>query len=298
MFNFLANETVSSVASDISSSADTSSSSGSSVLDVVLNWLAEHGVKLLIGIIFLLIFYWIVTFISSRILRRITKKKNIDPQVARTINKVVNVILKIIALLAFLGYVGIDTAGVGALISSFGVVIGLAVQGSLSNFAGGIVIVVMRPFKLGDFIEAQGYSGTVEEIHMFYTFINTPDNKVVMLPNGALSNDKIVNYSRNKLRRVDITYSISYDASLEKAKEVLKDVIEKEPLVLKNPEYSIKLSNMADSSLDITIKVWAKNENYWTVYFNLMENGKKALDDNHIEIPYNQLDVHVINKDK
>lgn len=298
MFNLLADETVSSVASDISSSADTSSSSGSSVLDVVLNWLAEHGVKLLIGIIFLLIFYWIVTFISSRILRRITKKKNIDPQVARTINKVVNVILKVIALLAFLGYVGIDTAGVGALISSFGVVIGLAVQGSLSNFAGGIVIVVMRPFKLGDFIEAQGYSGTVEEIHMFYTFINTPDNKVVMLPNGALSNDKIVNYSRNKLRRVDITYSISYDASLEEAKEVLKDVIEKEPLVLKNPEYSIKLSNMADSSLDITIKVWAKNEDYWTVYFNLMENGKKALDDNHIEIPYNQLDVHVINKDK
>ena len=164
------------------------------LLQTVAGWLMQNGIKLIIGLIVLFIAFKVVNFVAKRLQRRLDKK-NVDKTIANVTVKALKIVLKIMVFLLFLGYVGIETAGIGTIIGSVSVCIGLAVQGSLSNFAGGIVILVMRPFKLGDFIEAQGHSGTVTDIKMFYTYLNTPDNKVVMIPNGTLGNGDIINYS-------------------------------------------------------------------------------------------------------
>ncbi len=299
VFSFL--ENVSSETSEVVSSsqpvAEDNPSSFETMITTAVNWLTEHGLKLLIGIVCMIILFMIINFLfKKRFVNRLIKKKKTDKFIANAIAKAIRISLKAIVIVVFLGYVGIDTAGVGAVISSLGVVLGLAVQGSLANFAGGIVILVMRPFKITDFIEAQGYSGTVEEIHVFYTYLNTPDNKVVMIPNGALANGNIVNYSRKELRRVDMVFSISYSSDVEKAKKIMKDVLSNHKLVLKDPSPTVELNTMNQSSLDFVCRPWVKNSDYWTVYFDVTTQVKNAFKEEGIEIPYNQLDVHIIDK--
>lgn len=262
------------------------------LLQTVAGWLMQNGIKLIIGLIVLFIAFKVVNFIAKRLQRRLDKK-NVDKTIANVTVKALKLVLKIMVFLLFLGYVGIETAGIGTIIGSVSVCIGLAVQGSLSNFAGGIVILVMRPFKLGDFIEAQGHSGTVTDIKMFYTYLNTPDNKVVMIPNGALGNGDIINYSKEEERRVDLVFSVDYSTDLKLAKEIIEREIENHQLILKDKEYFVRLGEMAASSLDIKTRVWVKNSDYWTVYFDLLENVKKKFDENNISVPFNQLDVHI-----
>ena len=262
------------------------------LLQTVAGWLMQNGIKLIIGLIVLFIAFKIVNFIAKRLQKRLDKK-NVDKTIANVTVKASKLVLKIMVFLLFLGYVGIETAGIGTIIGSVSVCIGLAVQGSLSNFAGGIVILVMRPFKLGDFIEAQGHSGTVTDIKMFYTYLNTPDNKVVMIPNGALGNGDIINYSKEEERRVDLVFSVDYSTDLKLAKEIIEKEIENHQLILKDKEYFVRLGEMAASSLDIKTRVWVKNADYWTVYFDLLENVKKKFDENNISVPFNQLDVHI-----
>ena len=262
------------------------------LLQTVASWLMQNGIKLIIGLIVLFIAFKVVNFIAKRLQRRLDKK-NVDKTIANVTVKALKLVLKIMVFLLFLGYVGIETAGIGTIIGSVSVCIGLAVQGSLSNFAGGIVILVMRPFKLGDFIEAQGHSGTVTDIKMFYTYLNTPDNKVVMIPNGALGNGDIINYSKEEERRVDLVFSVDYSTDLKLAKEIIEREIENHQLILKDKEYFVRLGEMAASSLDIKTRVWVKNSDYWTVYFDLLENVKKKFDENNISVPFNQLDVHI-----
>ena len=262
------------------------------LLQTVAGWLMQNGIKLIIGLIVLFIAFKVVNFIAKRLQRRLDKK-NVDKTIANVTVKALKIVLKIMVFLLFLGYVGIETAGIGTIIGSVSVCIGLAVQGSLSNFAGGIVILVMRPFKLGDFIEAQGHSGTVTDIKMFYTYLNTPDNKVVMIPNGALGNGDIINYSKEEERRVDLVFSVDYSTDLKLAKEIIEKEIENHQLILKDKEYFVRLGEMAASSLDIKTRVWVKNADYWTVYFDLLENVKKKFDENNISVPFNQLDVHI-----
>lgn len=262
------------------------------LLQTVAGWLMQNGIKLIIGLIVLFIAFKVVNFIAKRLQRRLDKK-NVDKTIANVTVKASKLVLKIMVFLLFLGYVGIETAGIGTIIGSVSVCIGLAVQGSLSNFAGGIVILVMRPFKLGDFIEAQGHSGTVTDIKMFYTYLNTPDNKVVMIPNGALGNGDIINYSKEEERRVDLVFSVDYSTDLKLAKEIIEREIENHQLILKDKEYFVRLGEMAASSLDIKTRVWVKNADYWTVYFDLLENVKKKFDENNISVPFNQLDVHI-----
>lgn len=262
------------------------------LLQTVAGWLMQNGIKLIIGLIVLFIAFKIVNFIAKRLQKRLDKK-NVDKTIANVTVKASKLVLKIMVFLLFLGYVGIETAGIGTIIGSVSVCIGLAVQGSLSNFAGGIVILVMRPFKLGDFIEAQGHSGTVTDIKMFYTYLNTPDNKVVMIPNGALGNGDIINYSKEEERRVDLVFSVDYSTDLKLAKEIIEREIENHQLILKDKEYFVRLGEMAASSLDIKTRVWVKNADYWTVYFDLLENVKKKFDENNISVPFNQLDVHI-----
>ena len=225
-------------------------------------------------------------------------KKNVDETINRVIFGASKIGLKLLVLTILIAYVGIETASLSAVIASLGVGISLAVQGTLSNFAGGVIIIVMRPFKIGDFITTSDYSGTVEDIRLFYTNIVTPDNKVIMIPNGTLSNNIIVNVSAKESRRVDVVMPISYDADVEKAKKAIGDVIKKYDLVLKDPAPFIEVGEYADSSVNIYVRTWTKKENYWTVYYYLLKEIRKEFDRKGIEIPFNQLDVHITKEKK
>ncbi len=265
------------------------------ILNSVLTWLSTEGVKLVIGLIVLFIACQIINIIAKGFKKRMTKK-NRDKTITTVVYAIIRKGGKLLAFLGFLGYVGIDTAGIGTIIASLGVGIGLAVQGSLSNLAGGLIILIMRPFKIGDYIEAQGEGGTVEEIKIFYTYLITGDNKVVMIPNGSLANGNIRNFSAKEFRRVDLEFSISYDEDFEKAKKVIWNVLENTEHVLMDPQPFVRVKTHGESTINIITRVWTKNEDYWSVYFDLMEAVKTNFDNANIEIPYNQLDVHIKNK--
>ena len=263
------------------------------ILNDIIHWISTSGVKLLIGFIVLLIVFKMINIISKRIKRRL-ENKHVDRTIVEVTNSILRKGLKIIALIVFLGYVGIDTAAVGSIIGAIGVAIGLAVQGSLSNFAGGIVILVMRPFKLGDYIAAQDVEGTVEEIKTFYTTLVTADNKVVMLPNGTLANDIIINLTRKNIRRVDNSFQIAYQEDVEKAKKIMLEICEQQSLILKDPEVAIRLFYQ-ESGIELSLRTWVKTDDYWDVYYYLNEAVKLAFDKHHIQLSYHRLSVQIEN---
>ena len=265
-----------------------------SIIDTVVGWVTTAGVRLLIALLILFVSFKVINVIARKIEKKGDKDKY-DKTVMRTLAYIFRLGLKVAIGICLVGYVGIDTSGLTALVASFGVCIGLAVNGALSNLAGGVLILVTRPFKIDDFIEAQGYSGTVEDIHMVTTKIRTADNKVVYIPNGALSSGSIVNYSVKDTRRVDFTFSIGYGDDFEKAKSIVLDVCNSHELVLKDPAPMVRVSGHGASSINIVTRVWVKSGDYWTVNFDVLEAVKTAFDKNGIEIPYNQLDVHVKN---
>ena len=263
------------------------------MLNSIVTWLTTEGVKLVIGLVILFIGFKVANFISNKVRKRM-EKKNADKTITRVVFKLIRWVIKVFIFLVFLGYVGIDTAGIGTAIASCGVAVGLALQGSLGNLAGGIIILIMRPFKIGDYIEAQGEGGTVEDIKLFYTYLVTPDNKVAMVPNGVLANGNIVNYSAKELRRVDFEFAIAYAEDHERAKRAILEVIESNSLILTEPALPfVRVVNHGDSAIGIATRVWVKSENYWTVYFDMMEAIKAKFDAENIEIPFNQLDVNI-----
>lgn len=271
------------------------------VWQTVQNWLTTTGIRVVISIVIMIVSFSLINWLSKKIAKRADKKvesnKKIDKTIYRTLSYVAKVGLKVLVAIALIGYVGIDTSAITALIASLGVGVGLAINGTLSNFAGGILILITRPFKDDDYIDACGYSGTVEDIRICHTKLRTTDNKVVYLPNGKLSTSEIVNYTEKDLRRVDLTFSISYSDDFEKAKKVIEDVWNQNELILKDPAPSVRVSAQSASSIDLTAKVWCKNEDYWTVNFDMLEQVKTAFDQNGIQIPFNQLDVHIKNQD-
>ncbi len=263
------------------------------VVNKVIDWATTAGVKLLIALVVMFISFKIINAISRRIQKKGENGK-FDKTLSRTLAYVLKIGLKILVAICLVGYVGIDTSGLAALVASFGVCIGLAVNGAVSNLAGGVLLIVTRPFKVDDYIEAQGYSGTVEDIHMTNTKIRTPDNKVVYIPNGALSSGNIVNYSEKELRRVDFTFTIAYEADYSKAVKILTDICNAHELVLREPaEPMVRMSAHGDSAVEIATRVWTNNGDYWTVYFDILESVKAAFEKENIEIPYNKLDVNV-----
>ena len=261
----------------------------------VQDWVTNTGIKIVIAIIILIISFSIINAISKKIAKKADKKveenKKIDKTLYRTLSYVTKIGLKILVVLALIGYLGIDTSGVTALLASLGVGVGLAVNGTLSNFAGGVMLVFTRPFRVDDFIEALGVSGTVEDIHICYTKVRTPDNKMAYLPNGTLSTTQIVNYSEKDTRRVDADLSISYADDFEKAKKVILEVCKKNKKILNVPAPAINIVEHGDSAINISAKVWCKNADYWDVKFYMLEKVKVAFDENGIEIPFNQLEV-------
>ena len=264
------------------------------LLNTVVGWVTTAGVKVIIALIVMLITFKIINFIGRRI-EKTAEKKHADKTIMRTVAYIFKLGMKIVVAICLVGFVGIDTSGLTALVASFGVCIGLAVNGALSNLAGGVLIILTRPFRIDDFIEAQGYSGTVEDIHITNTKLRTPDNKVVYTPNGALSSGSVVNYSLKDTRRVDFVFSISYVADFCKAKQIISEIAEAHPLVLKDPAPFIRVSEHAASSINITTRVWTNSADYWTVNFDMLEAVKERFDAEGIEIPFNQMDVHIKN---
>ena len=278
----------------LSTSADSASVNWGALLNTLLNWCLNTGLKIVVSVIILLVSFRVVTVISRKIAKRGNKDK-LDKTMMKTLAYLFDIGMKVVIVICLVGYLGIDTSGLTALVASFGVCIGLAVNGALSNLAGGILIIVTRPFRIDDFIEAQGVSGTVEDIHMVCTKLRTTDNRVVYLPNGELANGNIINYSEKDTRRVDFTFSISYSADFEEAKKVILEIMSSHKLALQDPAPMARVSAHGASSIDITARVWVKRADFWALKFDVIEAVKKAFDEKGIEIPFNQLDVHVKN---
>ncbi len=264
------------------------------VLDMIITWATTAGIRLVIALVIMFVSFKIVNAVARRIQKSGDKGK-LDKTIARTFSYVFKIGFKCAIVICLVGYVGIDTSGLAALAVSVGACIGLALNGAVSNLAGGILIILSRPFKVDDYIEAQGHSGTVEDIHITYTKIITPDNKVVFLPNGPLSSGDIVNYSVKETRRVDFTFSIGYQNDYEKAKTIILDICNSHDLVLKDPAPMVRVSDHVESSINLVTRTWVNSADYWTVKFDITEAVKTAFDKSGIEIPYNQIDVHLKN---
>ena len=272
----------------------------STVMRRLSNWALNDGinagVKLIIGVLVIIIGFKLINKVSNKFLK-FAELKSIDVTLVKFLKSFINISLKCLLLLIIIGgYWDIELTGFAAILASAGVAIGLALQGSLSNFAGGFIILFLRPFKVGDYIQAAGFEGTVEQIGVFYTNLATVDNKLVMIPNGTLSNGSLINYTAKETRRVDLVFSVGYDTEILKVRRVLKDIVDKHNLILSKPEPFIGLVEHNASSLDFAVRVWVKTEDYWTVYFDLLETVKNRFDEENIEIPYPQMDLHFINQ--
>ncbi|WP_047548147.1 mechanosensitive ion channel family protein [Psychroserpens sp. Hel_I_66] len=254
--------------------------------------IVDFGPKVLAALAIWIVGAWIVKIIVNG-MRKAMNKQEFDPSLQKFLLNLTGWILKIVLIIVVLGTVGVETTSFAAVIAAAGLAIGLALQGSLANFAGGVLLMIFKPIKIGDFIEAQGQSGTVKEIEIFTTKLTTPDNKEVIIPNGSLSNGNIVNYSTEDLRRVDITFGVGYDSNIKQTKDVILGVIKSNEFTLEEPAPAINVSELADSSINFFTRVWVKKEDYWAVKFDLIERTKEAFDAAGIEIPYpHQVEIH------
>ncbi|MBN2457586.1 mechanosensitive ion channel [Candidatus Woesearchaeota archaeon] len=269
------------------------------MVDIISLWntIVENSILYLpkvIGAVFvLLIGLWVVGIIS-KIFDKSFARKKMEPSLRHFLTSLVRISLKILVFVTAISMLGVQMTSFIAIIGAAGLAVGLALQGSLANFAGGVLILLFKPFKVDDVIEAQGFLGKVNNIQIFNTILKTPDNKTVVIPNGHLSNGPITNYTTEEQRRVDFSFGISYSDNIDKAKKVISDVIKKDKRILKTPEPFVMVGELADSSVNLTTRVWCKGADYWDVHFNTIENVKKALDENSISIPFPQRDVHMI----
>ncbi|MGL4911219.1 MAG: mechanosensitive ion channel family protein [Romboutsia sp.] len=262
------------------------------IVEKFVEWATVSGVKLIIGLI--------IISIGLKLIKKIVKhfivfleKRDVEVTLSRFLQSLISGALKAALFIIILGYWGVDLAGFATILASAGVAIGLALQGSLSNFAGGFIILLLRPFKVGDYIETGIYGGTVEQIGLFYTQLVTIDNKLILIPNGTLSNGSLINYSAKKQRRVDLTFSVGYENNLSHVKTVLKDMINRHPLIIKEPAPFVGVNAHGPSSVDFVVRVWCNAEDYWAIYFDLLEQVKLRFDEEKITIPYPQMDLHL-----
>lgn len=272
----------------------------SSIIENLLNQLSSAALNLGGRIVAALLILFIGSKLIKFALKLFTKtmeKTKADTSVAQFLHSLLKAALYVVLAFLVASYCGVEAASIVALLGSAGVAVGLALQGSLSNLAGGVLILVLRPFNVGDYIiDAAGNEGTVDEIQIFYTKLRTGDNKVIILPNGTLANNSITNVTTSNVRRCDITVGISYDADIKQAKEVLQKLIDNDPKTLKEKDLVVYVSALADSSVNLGVRCWFNNADYWDGMWRLNENIKYALDEAKISIPYPQMDVHVKNQ--
>jgi len=260
-------------------------------IERLLNKAFDLGIQLLIAIVVIMIGLKLIKLLENK-LKKENKFSKLDSSVKGFVISILSISLKALLLVVAASIIGIPTTSFITIIGSAGVAVGLALQGGLSNLAGGIMLLIFKPFKVGDYIESEGREGSVKAITMFYTVITTPDNKEIHLPNGNLLNNEIVNYSANPTRRLDLEFNVAYDTKIDKVKKVINEVIGNTECVLKNKDIIVRILKHSDSSLTYAVKVWVKSEDYWTTYYDLQENIKESFDKNKIEIPYPQLDIH------
>ena len=263
-----------------------------SYLDTAVQLAMQYAPKLLLAIIVLVVGMWIINrFVAGVALAM--EKRNVEPTLARFLRSLTNILFKALLLISVTSMIGVETTSFVAVLGAGGLAIGLALQGSLANFAGGVLILLFRPYKVGDFIEAQGISGTVKSIEIFNTVMNTPDNKIIIVPNGMLSNGIITNFSKETMRRVDMSFGIGYGDDIVQAKAVLVRLIHEESRIHANPEPLVAVASLGDSSVNLVVRVWVVATDYWTVQFEMTERVKLAFDDAGISIPFPQRDVHL-----
>ena len=267
----------------------------SDYLDLILNLIIEYSPKFIIAILLLLIGLWLISMLT-KVFKRVMIKRNIEITLANFLGNLVFWALRILLLITVIAKLGIETSSFVAILGAAGLAVGLALQGSLSNFAGGILIILFKPFKIEDFIEVQGEIGTVKEIKIFNTRLLTPNNQAVYIPNGILSNGVIKNYTQEGKRRTDLTIGIAYNSDIKKAKDILLQVALSHENVLKDPEPMIVVTALADSSINLAVRVWAKNEFFFKVNPDMLEFGKIALEKEGISIPFPQREIKILNE--
>ncbi len=260
-------------------------------LNYLIGLAAVWGLKILFAIAIFVIGKWIAKWLTN-VSKKLMEKANVDKTLTSFVGSLVYILLMVFVILAALSKLGINTTSFIAILGAAGLAVGLALQGTLANIGAAVLIIIFKPFKVGDFVEAGGAVGTVEEINMFSTIFKTGDNRVVIVPNSAVIGGKITNYSAKETRRVDWVFGIGYEDDLKLAKNILEDIIDKDERVLKEPASLVAVSELADSSVNFTVRAWVKSADYWGVYFDIMEKVKLTFDEKGISIPYPQLDVH------
>ncbi|GDY28281.1 mechanosensitive ion channel protein [Agarivorans sp. Toyoura001] len=265
---------------------------GTSWLENNQDLLMQYAINIAAAIVVLFVGMIVARVMASSV-EKLMNARNLDSTISHFVGSMVKYVIVAFVIIAALSRIGIQTASFVAIIGAAGLAVGLALQGSLSNFAAGVLIIGFRPFKAGDYVEIAGTSGSVASVQIFTTVLKTPDNKQVVVPNGSVLGGNIVNYSTHPTRRVDLVVGVSYNADLAKTKAILREVCEADTRVLKDPDITIGVSELADSSVNLVVRPWVNSADYWGVYFDLNENIKVALDNAGIEIPFPQMDIHL-----
>jgi small conductance mechanosensitive channel len=264
----------------------------SSLLDKVYELLTVYGIKVVAAVAIFIVGRWVAKAIANFIKKMMTKS-NTDETLVKFVGSLCYIALLAFVIIAALNQLGIQTTSFIAILGAAGLAIGLALQGSLGNFAAGVLMIIFKPFKVGDFIEGAGVAGTVEEIQIFTTQLKTPDNKTIIVPNAKMTGDNITNYTMKGTRRVDFVFGIGYEDDIDKARKVIEGIIAEDNRVLKDPAPMVAVSELADSSVNFVARAWTSADDYWGFFFDTTEKVKKQFDDEGISIPYPQRDVHV-----
>ena len=261
-------------------------------MNSILSWLEEAGMNLLSGILVLVIGFFLVHWIG-KLLKRNKKLLTVEPTLRGFLQNLVKIFLSVIVILTAVNMMGIPMTSVVTLLASGGVALGLALQGAVGNLLGGLILLILRPIRAGEYVKIGEHEGVVKTVGAYYTELITVDNKQLSLPNGSLTNTPITNFSREGTRRLDLAFSVDYSSDLDQVYRVLNELVAKEKDILPDPAPQIVLAKCADSSLDFAVRVWVKTDDYWPVNFRLLDQGKRALDAAGISIPFPQMDVHV-----
>ena len=261
------------------------------VIQQVITFCVDAGTSILLAAVIFIAGRFLISVIN-RLVAQMMERRKIDATIQSFLRSFINILLTILLLISVVSALGVNTTSFAALLASAGVAVGMALSGNLQNLAGGLIILLFKPYKVGDYVDAQGVSGTVKEIQIFHTVLVTPDNKIIYVPNGSLSSGSVTNYSLSQLRRVDWTVGVEYGTEIEKVRQTVLDLIKKDGRILTEPAPFIALSALADSSVNITIRVWVKNEDYWGVFFDMNQNIYEVFNREGISFPFPQVTVH------
>ncbi|MFW0778161.1 MAG: mechanosensitive ion channel family protein [Rickettsiales bacterium] len=266
-------------------------------MKIITTYAIEYGQAIIFALAIFIFGKWAAKGLTG-LIRKAMRRSQLDETLVTFLGNIVYGLLFAFVVIAALSQLGVETTSLAAIFAAAGLAIGLALQGSLSNFAAGVLIIAFRPFSKGDYIEAAGTAGVVQEVGIFSTTLKSPDNKMIVVPNGAVTSDNIVNFSAHATRRIDFTFGIGYDDDIKKAKDILRNILDDDPRVLKDPAPVIGVSELADSSVNFVVRPWVKTEDYWSAYFDISEEVKLRFDKEGISIPFPQQDVHMYQIEK